>query len=85
MEHAFGQGKGHLGRRAAAIARRMGAELVNYADPGCGCGWSCVAGARGDCKARRRHWFTTRNRGEPFNGNTAREVVNALRQAGEIT
>ena len=73
--HFFGLGKGHLPRRVALIARKHGAELVNYTDPGCGCGWGCTSG---ECKANRRHWFEAPNRGAPFDGQTAREVLDAI-------
>jgi len=76
-EHFFLTGKGHLGKRADKIARKHGATLVNYTDPGCGCGYGCT----GDCPENRRHWFACDNLGEPFNGATARAVECDLRQA----
>ncbi len=77
-EFMFLVGKGHLGKRADQIARKHGAYLVNYTDPGCGCGYGCAS----DCPERRQHWFATDNLGEPFNSATARAVESDLRQAG---
>ena len=77
-EYYFLVGKGHLGKRAAKIAAKHGATLVNHTDPGCGCGYGCTS----DCWANRRHWFACDNLGEPFNSATAREVESDLRQSG---
>lgn len=73
--HQFGLGSGHLSRRIARIARTHGAELVNYTEPGCRCGWGC---SNGRCKAAQRHWFECENRGAPFDEKTAREVMAAI-------
>lgn len=76
-EYMFGSGRGHLSSRAARAARKAGAELVNYTDPGCSCGYGC----RDECRANQRHWFAGRNYGEPFNSQLAREVATAVRAA----
>lgn len=62
--YLFGLGKGHLGKRAATIAKRHGAELVNYTEPNGG----------------KRHWFSSRNLGSPFNEATAMIVMTDLRE-----
>lgn len=67
-----------MSRRAAAVARKLGATLINYTDPGCACGGGC----RDDCPKLRRHWFEGPNRGAPFDGQLAREVCAALEAAG---
>jgi hypothetical protein len=65
-EHQFGLGAGHLGELAEAIARRHDAWLVNYTEP----------------NGYKRHWFATKNRGEPFNTQTAYRVLKTCREAG---
>lgn len=80
-EHLFGLGDGHLSERAEEIAAEHDATLVNYTDAPCNCGYGCRPHT---CKNSRRHWFTTRNYGEPFNSATATAVLDALRAAGEI-
>ena len=79
-EHFFGLGRGHLSAKAGKIARQHGAHLVNYTDPGCGCGYGC----RGGCSANRRHWFACENRGAPFDDWTASAVMAAIDRAGGI-
>ena len=64
-EYMFGCGDGWMPKSADKIARKHGAGLVNYTDPGCKCGCGCVSG---ECRSARRHWFAGPNRGEPFNG-----------------
>lgn len=81
-EYMFGGGKGWLPEKANTIARKHGAELCNYADPGCRCGYGC--GPHDDCPENKRHWFAVINRGEPFNSTTERAVMGALRAAGII-
>lgn len=61
-EYLFGSGPGHLGGKAARIAKKLGAVLVNYTEPN---GYKC-------------HWFATRNYGSPFNEATARAVRDEL-------
>ncbi len=78
-DYMFGMGAGWLPRKAAAIARQHGADQVNYTDPQCRCGHGCRAG---ECRAARRHWFTVRNLGEPFNSRTAQAVLADLRVVG---
>lgn len=77
-EFLFGLGAGHLSAKVAKIAKANGAVLVNYTDPGCSCGHGCAR----DCKANRRHWFATPNRGNPHNQNTEAAVRAALSAAG---
>jgi len=74
-EFIFGTGDGWLTKRAAAIAKKHGAVLVNHADPQCSCGRGC---APHECKASRRHWFAADNLGEPHNSRTARAVMDAV-------
>lgn len=74
MPHFFGVGRGHLSNRVEKAAHKEGAELVNYTDPGCSCGYGC----HDDCPENRRHWFECENLGEPFNSETARRVLAAV-------
>lgn len=67
-DHLFGVGRGHLPQKADTIARQHGARLVNYTEP----------------NGARRHWFACESKGSPFDTNTARETVAALRRAGLI-
>lgn len=66
--YIFGSGPGHLPRAAAAIARKHDAQLVNYTEP----------------RGEKRHWFTAKNLGHPFDANTASAVLSELRDAGLI-
>ena len=59
----------------ARIAKAHGADLVNYTEPGCRCGWGC---SEGKCPAGKRHWFATDNLGEPHDSAVAREVLAAI-------
>lgn len=63
-KYLFGSGKGHLPEEAHKLAAEHGAVLINFTDPG---------------THEKRHWFSCRNRGEPFNQNTKRAVLTALR------
>jgi hypothetical protein len=81
-EHMFGLGKNWLDEEA--VERAMGEDaddvtLVNYTDAQCNCGYGC---APYTCTASRRHWFATRNNGEPFNSSTEARVLSALKCAG---
>lgn len=67
-EHHFGLGPGHLPRVANTIAKKHDAWLVNYAEP----------------SGEKRHWFSCKNRGAPFDGATADAVLAELRMAGLI-
>lgn len=78
-EYMFGLGDGHLGKAAARIARRHGAELVNHNDPGCRCGYGCGGD---NCPSTARHWFACQNQGEPFDSEVARAVMADLERAG---
>ena len=71
-EYMFGLGTGHLPKKAAKIARKHGATLVNYTDAQDRCGHGCRPYT---CPASRRHWFTGPSRGEPFDGALARAVA----------
>lgn len=77
-DYMFGLGDGWMGKTAAKIARKHGATLVNYCDPGCKCGYGCAT----DCPACKRHWFAAPNRGEPFDGDLSRAVMADLSRAG---
>lgn len=77
-EFLFLAGKGHLPRKAEAAAKKHGATLVNYTDPGCSCGHGCAR----NCKANRRHWFAAPNRGNPFDQRTEAAVRDELKAAG---
>ena len=76
-EYLFGLGAGYLPKRAATIARKHGAVLVNHCDPGCKCGYGCTD----ECPACKRHWFAGPNQGEPFDGAMARAVAADLATA----
>jgi hypothetical protein len=67
-EYFFGLHQGHLNARADRIAKRFGAWHVNYTEP----------------RGEKRGWFACRNRGEPFDSGTARQVVAAIDAAGGI-
>lgn len=71
-EFFFGLGPGHLPAKANVIAKRHGAWLTNYREPG-------KQGA--DAK---RHWFACRNRGAPFDRAVADAVLADLADAGII-
>lgn len=75
-EYLFLTGSGHLPKRAARIARKYGATLVNYTDPQCTCGRGC---APSECKASRRHWFAGPNRGEPFDSRLSSAVASEMK------
>lgn len=77
-EFMFGDGSGWMPTRADRIARKHGAILVNYADPGCRCGYGCVD----DCPECKRHWFEGPNYGEPFDSELARDVMAEIEAAG---
>jgi hypothetical protein len=76
-EYMFGVGRGHLSPAVERRANELGAELVNYTEPGCECGYGCN---NNRCRARRRHWFTVPElgRGE----QVAREIMATLRVDG---
>lgn len=76
-EYFFGSGKGHLPKKADKIAKKHGATLVNYTDPGCRCGHGC----RDNCPSNRRHWFACPNRGEPFDSAVAKAVMDELKSS----
>ena len=80
-EYFFGLGSGWLPKRADAIARKHGAELVNYTDAQCQCGHGCSPHT---CKRSRRHWFSTDNLGEPHDSTVRKNVMSALDRAGVI-
>lgn len=78
-EYMFGAGRGHLSDEADEIAHRHGAYLVNHTGDQCNCGMGCWPG---QCERAARHWFATRNYGEPFDSATARAVMRDLAAAG---
>lgn len=67
-EHFFGLHRGHLTAEAGRIAARHGAWHVNYTEPG----------------GERRGWFACPNLGAPFDGATARAVLDDLDARGGI-
>lgn len=50
------QGKGHLKltEKQKEIVDSLEAELVNYTDPQCNCGYGCKPHT---CEKSKRHWF----------------------------
>ena len=80
-EYFFGTGRGWLGKNAAKIAAKHGAELTNYIEPQCNCGWGC---ATGDCKKSRRHWFSCENLGSGHDDRIRDAVISELREKGII-
>jgi heterodisulfide reductase subunit B len=81
-EHMFGLGGGHLPKKISKLARQLGATLVNYTDAQCNCGYGCHPYT---CKKSDRHWFTIPNLGEPFNGETAKQVLAAVGKTDQKT
>ena len=81
-DYIFGFGRGHLSQRAARIARRRGATLFNYTEPGCSCGHGCRPDR--DCPANAQHWFAGLNLGAPFDTAMAEAVIAELVAAGII-
>ena len=65
-EYQFLLGAGHLSASANRIAKRHGARLINYTEP----------------RGEKRHWFSCKNLGAPFDGATARAVKEDLIAAG---
>jgi hypothetical protein len=69
-EHHFGLGRGRVSkedyRRIDQIAAKHGATFTNPNLPGDG--W--------------RYWFSCPNRGQPFDGDTARAVLGEVEAAG---
>lgn len=65
-EHHFLLGPGFLPARAGKIAEKHGAYLVNYREPDGG----------------KRHWFSCRSRGGPFDDDRAKAVADDLEAAG---
>lgn len=59
----FGMGSGHLNAKAAAIAKKHGARLVNH-----------VSRRNG----RKRHWFACENLGNPHDQNRARTILEEI-------
>jgi hypothetical protein len=62
----FGMGDGHLPKKAAKIAERHGARLVNYTEP----------------NGRQRYWFAAPNLGNPQDQLRAKAVRADLEKAG---
>ena len=59
-EFVFGLGRGHLPAKANEAAKKHGAWLVNYTEPG---------------SREKRHWFAALNRGDPHNRNRSEAVA----------
>lgn len=55
----FGLGEGHLPKKAAKIAQKHGADLINYTEP----------------NGHKRHWFTGPNYGDPADKQVAATVL----------
>ena len=81
MSYMFGVGKGHLGRKAERIAKKHGAQLVNYTDPGCSYGRGCQG--HEECPANARHWFEAQNLGSPFDERVRDSVLAELASNNE--
>ena len=71
-EHHFGCGNGHvsevIAKRIDRIARKLGASFMTYREP----------------DGSRRYWFSCRNRGAPFDGATAKAVLDAVAASGIV-
>jgi len=80
-EFMFGSGRGYLSASFANVARKHGAELVNYTDPQCICGRGCNPHR---CPMSRRHWFAAANRGEPFNSRVEQAVMSRIERVKEL-
>jgi hypothetical protein len=65
-EYLFGLHRGHLTAKADKIAREHGANHVNYTEP----------------RGEKRGWYSGPNRGEPFDGDLSRRVLEAVDAAG---
>lgn len=62
-EFFFGLGPGHLDHEIVdPVAKEHESTLVNYTEP----------------NGHKRHWFATRNRGAPFDRQTASACMAAL-------
>lgn len=72
-EHFFGLGRGKVSERKAKaverIVRRHGATFTRYVGPG---------------DPEPRFWFACENRGEPFDSQAEREVLDAVAAAGIV-
>jgi len=69
----FGMGPGFLPRKANTIAKKHGAELVNYSEP---------IGRYGN--SIKRHWFRAENWGNPIDSDRAQAVFVDLKAAGIV-
>ncbi len=67
-EYFFGLHDGHLKAVADKIAKKHGAEHVNFTEP----------------TGRERGWFAGPNRGEPFDSRLASIVMADIDKAGGI-
>ena len=74
-EYCFGSGPGWLSKAADRAAKREGAELAYYTDPGCTCGKGCRPHT---CPDSRRHWFAIPNRGWPYDQEAEARVMAAV-------
>lgn len=67
-QHHFGLHRGHLKKKASDIAKRHGAQHVNYTEP----------------NGEKRGWFTCPNLGQPFDRAIERAVMRDIDAAGGI-
>ena len=67
-EYFFGLHSGHLTVRADRIARKHGADHVNFTEP----------------RGRRCGWFVCDNRGQPFDQQVATAVWDDIEAAGGL-
>lgn len=81
-EYIFLCGHGFLPKKAAEIAKKHGAELVNYQDGQCTCGYGC---GQDECPESRRHWFAGPNIGDPFDSDLSDAVRRDLVAAKILT
>ena len=68
MYFSFGLHNGHLKAVADKIAKKHGAEHVNFTEP----------------TGRERGWFAGPNRGEPFDSRLASVVMADIDKAGGV-
>lgn len=67
-EYMFLCGDGHLPERAAEIAQRLGAQLVNYTEP----------------NGYKRHWFVIDSTCAALDQSKAEQVQRYLERAGVL-
>lgn len=67
-EYIFGAHTGHLTALAATIAKKHGADHINFTEPA----------------GHTRGWFVGPNRGEPFNSRMASAVLADIDRVGGV-